>query len=104
MSEPFSTIAQRRASDQRRAADSSRRASGVLVWPRTRPACTGVVYISGVLQPGNYMSDPSKGWIVVSKRTHSARQDSAPPSPLLPEAEEWYRKATTYGDIRVEGW
>jgi len=70
---------------------------------RGRHPCTGVVFISGKLQPANYMTNPQYPFIVVDKAQHIAYETLGPLPDPMPDHLEYYRKAHTYGDIHETG-
>ena len=84
----------------RRIVDMSRRAKRAPPPPRF----SGKAIVGGWITTG-LNSDPSKPWIKVDLTGDppSVTQETeyTGPAGRFPDSEEWYEKATTYGDIHI---
>jgi hypothetical protein len=63
-------------------------------------AFSGTVYLAGVKHTG-LDSDPDKPWVVVDLAAGTVTESASTPPDPLPDHQEWYEKANTYGDIHV---
>jgi len=72
--------------------------------PMDPPAFSGKAIVGGWITTG-LNSDPSKPWIKVDLTSDppSVTQEAeyTGPAGRFPDSEEWYEKATTYGDIHI---
>ena len=78
----------------------SRMPGGTIFTEGPRLGFSGVAYVKGVKTTG-LNSDSTKPYVKCSLDTGAAVEDAGPPADPFPEDEEWFEKASTYGDIHV---